>query len=75
VSGFIEQFANMADLKVTLSRQTRRKIDLISGQQFLTQLRPDISSSTTFALQTLDGGVNTQTRADAGIEAVRFFTS
>ncbi|KAJ6516949.1 family S53 protease-like protein [Mycena vitilis] len=52
VSGFIEQWANQADLK-----------------QFLTAFRTDISSSTTFTLQTLDGGVNTQTRADAGIEA------
>ncbi|KAJ7739343.1 family S53 protease [Mycena metata] len=52
VSGFIEQFANSADLK-----------------EFLTNFRTDISSSTTFTLQTLDGGVNTQTRADAGIEA------
>jgi len=52
VSGFIEEFANSADLK-----------------EFLTSLRPDLSSSTTFTLQTLDGGTNTQTRADAGIEA------
>ncbi|KAJ7093501.1 family S53 protease [Mycena epipterygia] len=52
VSGFIEQFANSADLK-----------------EFLTSFRTGISSSTTFTLQTLDGGVNTQTRADAGIEA------
>jgi len=52
VSGFIEQFANEADLST-----------------FLSSLRPDISSTTTFTLQTLDGGVNTQTRADAGIEA------
>ncbi|KAJ7446341.1 family S53 protease-like protein [Mycena latifolia] len=52
VSGFIEQFANQADLK-----------------EFLTNFRTDMSSSTVFTLQTLDGGVNTQTRADAGIEA------
>ncbi|KAJ7214671.1 peptidase S8/S53 domain-containing protein [Mycena haematopus] len=38
-------------------------------KEFLTNFRTDISSSTTFTLQTLDGGVNTQTRADAGIEA------
>lgn len=35
----------------------------------MTDLRPDISPSTVFALQTLDGGANTQTEADAGIEA------
>ncbi|KAJ6535510.1 family S53 protease [Mycena capillaripes] len=38
-------------------------------KQFLTAFRKDISSSTTFTLQTLDGGVNTQTRSQAGIEA------
>lgn len=37
-------------------------------QSFLTQQRPDLAG-TTFALQTLDGGQNTQTLADAGIEA------
>ncbi len=52
VSGFIQQFANEADLST-----------------FLSSLRPDIPSTTTFTLQTLDGGENTQTRADAGIEA------
>ncbi|KAJ6601723.1 family S53 protease [Mycena vulgaris] len=50
VSGFIEQFANQADLT-----------------EFLTNFRPDVTSTST--LQTLDGGVNTQTRADAGIQA------
>ncbi|KAJ7779427.1 family S53 protease-like protein [Mycena maculata] len=39
-------------------------------KEFLTDFRTDISSSTTFTLQTLDGGENVQTpRADAGIEA------
>ncbi|KAJ6630026.1 family S53 protease [Mycena sp. CBHHK59/15] len=38
-------------------------------KEFLTNFRTDISSSTTFTLQTLDGGVNTQTRSQAGIEA------
>ncbi|KAF7300305.1 Peptidase S53 domain-containing protein [Mycena chlorophos] len=52
VSGFIEQFANQADLK-----------------EFLTSFRPDIPSSTTFKLQTVDGGSNPQTRSEAGIEA------
>ncbi|KAJ7144398.1 family S53 protease-like protein [Mycena epipterygia] len=36
---------------------------------FLAMFRTDMSSSTTFTLQTLDGGVNTQTRASAGVEA------
>ncbi|KAM5532580.1 hypothetical protein V8D89_013786 [Ganoderma adspersum] len=52
VSGFIEQFANQADLK-----------------SFLTRFRTDLSSSTTFTLQTLDGGSNSQTSSQAGVEA------
>ncbi|KAF7375849.1 Peptidase S53 domain-containing protein [Mycena sanguinolenta] len=52
VSGFIDQWANEADLT-----------------EFLQNVRTDISSATTFTLQTLDGGENIQTRADAGIEA------
>ncbi|KAJ6488738.1 family S53 protease [Mycena sanguinolenta] len=52
VSGFIEQWANEADLT-----------------EFLQNFRTDLSSATTFTLQTLDGGENIQTRADAGIEA------
>ncbi|KAJ7811311.1 family S53 protease-like protein [Mycena olivaceomarginata] len=53
ISGFINQFANQADL-----------------QEFLTNFRTDISLTTTFTLQTLDGGVNTQNpRSTAGIEA------
>ncbi len=38
---------------------------------FLTALRPDIPSTTTFTLQTLDGGQNIQSASEAGIEAVR----
>ncbi|KAI0661205.1 family S53 protease [Cubamyces menziesii] len=52
VSGFIEQFANQADLKT-----------------FLTNFRPDIPSTTTFELQTLDGGSNPQSPRQAGVEA------
>lgn len=52
VSGFIEQFANQADLTT-----------------FLKSFRPDLSSATAFALQTLDGGTNSQTASQAGIEA------
>ncbi|KAJ7112181.1 family S53 protease [Mycena epipterygia] len=36
---------------------------------FLTSLRTDINSSTTFALETLDGGSNPQNRSQAGVEA------
>ncbi|RPD63795.1 family S53 protease [Lentinus tigrinus ALCF2SS1-6] len=52
VSGFIDQFANQADLRT-----------------FLGRLRPDLSSTTTFSLVTLDGGQNSQNINDAGIEA------
>ncbi|KAH8111217.1 family S53 protease [Phellopilus nigrolimitatus] len=36
---------------------------------FLEALRPDLPSSTTFKLQTLDGGSNSQDPASAGVEA------
>ncbi|KAI0029777.1 family S53 protease [Vararia minispora EC-137] len=52
VSGFIDQFANEADL-----------------QLFLLNLRPDIPDTTTFSLQTLDGGQNPQNLSQAGVEA------
>ncbi|EJF57638.1 family S53 protease-like protein [Dichomitus squalens LYAD-421 SS1] len=52
VSGFIDQFAQKADLK-----------------SFLSRLRTDLPSTTTFTLQTLDGGENPQSASDAGIEA------
>ena len=38
-------------------------------QTFLTDLRPDINPNTVFTLQTLDGGSNSQSQAQAGIEA------
>ncbi|KAJ7739828.1 subtilisin-like protein [Mycena metata] len=46
--------------------QFAQKSDL---QQFLTALRPDLSPETTFSLETLDGGANTQGAAEAGVEA------
>ncbi|KAI0355217.1 family S53 protease [Trametes cingulata] len=52
VSGFIDQFANQADL-----------------QTFLKKFRTDIPSSTTFTLQTIDGGQNNQSPSQAGVEA------
>ncbi|EMD37174.1 hypothetical protein CERSUDRAFT_137710, partial [Gelatoporia subvermispora B] len=36
---------------------------------FLGNFRPDVPSTTTFLLDTVDGGTNTQTRSDAEIEA------
>ncbi|KAI0043881.1 family S53 protease [Auriscalpium vulgare] len=52
VSGFLEQFANRADL-----------------ESFLAANRKDMSSSTTFTLETLDSGHNNQTKSEAGSEA------
>ena len=52
VSGFIDQFANQADLTTFLRAQ-----------------RSDLPSATKFSLQTLDGGTNSQTASQAGIEA------
>ncbi|KAJ7806645.1 family S53 protease [Mycena olivaceomarginata] len=52
VAGFIDEWANQADLTT-----------------FLTRDRPDINSSTSFALETLDGGSNPQNRSQAGVEA------
>ncbi|KAF7368024.1 Tripeptidyl-peptidase sed3 [Mycena sanguinolenta] len=37
--------------------------------EFLTNLRTDINPSTTFGLETLDGGSNPQNRSQAGVEA------
>ncbi|KAJ7931745.1 family S53 protease [Mycena leptocephala] len=47
--------------------QFAQKADL---KKFLTSFRKDLSSSTTFSTQTLDGGENTQSAADAGTEAL-----
>ncbi|KAJ3992371.1 Pro-kumamolisin, activation domain-containing protein [Lentinula boryana] len=51
VSGFIEQYPQMADLK-----------------RFLTDLRPDIPISTTYTLQSVDGGSDPQSASKAGIK-------
>lgn len=52
MSGFLNQFAQQADLTT-----------------FLQNLRPDLPPTTTFALQTLDGGQNPQGPQSAGLEA------
>ncbi|KAI0294261.1 family S53 protease [Multifurca ochricompacta] len=52
VSGFFEQFANVADLK-----------------SFLTAYRPDLPSTTTFGLQTVKEGTNSQVLSQAGVKA------
>ncbi|KAI0261740.1 family S53 protease [Gloeopeniophorella convolvens] len=52
VTGFIEEWANQADL-----------------QLFLSNLRQDISPSSTFGLLTVDEGSNPQGESQAGVEA------
>jgi hypothetical protein len=44
---------------------------IIYPQLFIENFRTDLSLSTAFALQTLDGGSNPQSSNEAGIEAVR----
>ncbi|PCH43830.1 family S53 protease-like protein [Wolfiporia cocos MD-104 SS10] len=46
--------------------QYANKADL---EQFLQEFRPDVSDTTSFSLETLDGGSNSQDRDDAGVEA------
>jgi len=48
------------------SDQFANKADLTT---FLKDLRPDMSSSTSFALLSVDGGTNSQTASQAGVEA------
>ncbi|KAI0062175.1 family S53 protease [Artomyces pyxidatus] len=52
VTGYLNEYANQADLK-----------------SFLSSLRPDLPSSTSFTLQTIDGGSNPQGIKQAGLEA------
>ena len=72
VSGFIEQFANQADLKVriTLILENLGQYLHTFLQTFLGRLRTDIPSTTTFSLETVDGGQNPQSSSEAGVEAV-----
>lgn len=52
VSGFLQEFANRADLR-----------------KFLEIYRTDLSPDNTFTLQTIDGGTDSQTLDEAGVEA------
>ncbi|KAK0186017.1 family S53 protease [Armillaria mellea] len=52
VSGFSDQFPQIADL-----------------QTFLRDFRPDMSSTTTYTVQPLDGGQDPQNPVEAGVEA------
>ncbi|KAJ7628013.1 family S53 protease [Mycena polygramma] len=61
--------ATQSSNKLGVSGFINQWANLLDLQQFLGGHRPDIASTTAFTLQTLDGGVNDQTRSRAGIEA------
>jgi tripeptidyl-peptidase-1 len=69
VTGYGGQFVQDADVQVRLSPPFRRSLNRTFVQSFLTQFRPDINSSTTFQVELLDGGLNTQNISEAGLEA------
>ncbi|KAF9049212.1 family S53 protease [Hymenopellis radicata] len=54
VTGFLDQYANEADLT-----------------QFLEYFRQDVNPNTSFKVQSVDGGMNSQNIDEAGLEAVR----
>jgi tripeptidyl-peptidase-1 len=72
VSGFIEQWAQQADLNVSSSFLSYIYLDLDDSllllKTFLQIFRPDLSGST-FSTVSVDGGINPQASGDAGIEA------
>jgi tripeptidyl-peptidase-1 len=59
VSGYLEQFANLADLRVCAKASSSV---------------PKIKEASTFILQTIDGGENRQAHSEAGVEAVSTVT-
>ncbi|KDQ58299.1 hypothetical protein JAAARDRAFT_177501 [Jaapia argillacea MUCL 33604] len=71
VSGFDGRYANLADLHASPSNTLhhRSKPNFNVYQLFLTTLRPDLNSSTTFTLQSVDGGINPQNASLASGEA------
>lgn len=71
VSGFLQEFANMADLRVCAeASDSVLRMKRVSFQKFLQTFRTDLPPNNTFTLQKIDGGTNTQTPDQAGIEAV-----
>ncbi|TFY67250.1 hypothetical protein EVJ58_g1740 [Rhodofomes roseus] len=71
VAGYDDQWSNIADLSVGHYQRLALVNESSScvSQTFLKRYRPDMSSNTSFTLETLDGGSNNQTEADAGVEA------
>ena len=70
VSGYIKEFANKVDLSVCAKASNSvPKTKLVTFQEFLSQFT-NVSPNTTFTLQTIDGGTNSQDPLQAGIEAV-----
>ena len=76
VPGFVGQYAQQADLSVSLLERrllSSTKVDRV--QDFLKLMRPDMPSSTTFSTQLLDGGENPQDPSQASLEAVSYLMS
>ena len=72
VPGFLGQYANEQNLEVwDPSRFTAESTTYICIKVFLNTFRPDMDNKTTWTLESIDGGLNPQTIADAGDEAVR----
>lgn len=71
VSGYLKQFVNENDLRVCANASNSvPKIKLVvSFQEFLRKFT-NLPLNTTFTLQTIDGGINSQDPQQAGIEAV-----
>ncbi len=71
ISGFLQEFANRADLRVCAkASDSILGMKRVSFQKFLQTFRTDLSPNNTFTLQTIDGGTNPQTPDQAGLEAV-----
>lgn len=70
VTGYDIQYANIADPEVRGVLTNTLLLCSPGVQLFLKQYRPDMNLSTTFTVETLDGGANFQNGSQAGFEAV-----
>jgi tripeptidyl-peptidase-1 len=73
VSGFFNEFANKRDLQVSRSGRYQCSLnteDFPGTQTFLRVYRPDMDPNTTFDFMSVDGGINNQLPAGAGLFVV-----
>jgi tripeptidyl-peptidase-1 len=70
VTGYVDNWAQSADLSVgaSIARWFECRL-ILFDQTFLSLLRPDIPSNTTFSLLTIDNGTNPQGPNDGSFEA------